>query len=304
MNGPTLVIMAAGMGSRYGGLKQLDSVGPSGELIIDYSIYDALKAGFGKVVFIIRKHFEGEFRDKIGRTIEKHADTAYAFQEIESLPDGFAVPEGREKPWGTGHAILCASEVVNEPFAVINADDFYGAGSFKSLSDFLKTAEDRDGIYNHCMVGYIMKNTLTDHGHVSRGACQEKDGFLESITELKKIMYKNAGVCYEADDGSLVDIDPDITVSMNMFGYTPGIFGELQTRFVQFLHNNIDNLKSEFFLPLVTSDLIEKGKATVRILPTDEQWLGVTYQEDKPYVVDAVNDLVTKGVYPARLWDE
>lgn len=303
MSTPTLVIMAAGMGNRYGGLKQIDSLGPSGELLIDYAVYDALKAGFGKIVFIIRHRFEDEFRAEIGRAIEDRVETAYAFQELDRLPAGFAVPPDREKPWGTGHAVLCAAGEVDGNFAVINADDFYGAGAYGLLYDYLVTAGDNGGTYDYCMVGYTLKNTLSDHGYVSRGVCSVSDGTLREIVELKKVRKCDAGACFMDDQYHWKEVDPESTVSMNMFGYTPGIFDELGHRFESFLRLNLDDPDAEFYLPVVTSDLIAEGTAAIRVLPTDEKWLGITYPEDKPAAAEAIETLVAAGAYPRKLWD-
>jgi dTDP-glucose pyrophosphorylase len=299
---PELVIMAAGMGSRYGGLKQIDPVGPSGEIIIDYSVYDALRAGFGKVIIIIRKDIEDMFRDSVGKRLEKHADIEYVFQELNSLPAGFAVPEGRTKPWGTGHALLCSRGIVTAPFAVINADDFYGASSYSILSKYLTTAADKNGVADFCMVAYKLSNTLTDHGHVARGVCEVgNDDMLKTIVEHTKIERHESAVRFE-EDSIWHDINPETLVSMNMFGFTPVFLDALNDNFPDFLIKSAQNLKAEYFMPSVVNNLIQQNKATVNVLSTNEKWLGVTYREDKPMVQKAVAALVASGAYPENLW--
>jgi len=304
MKTPTLVVMAAGMGSRYGGLKQIDPVGPNGEIIMDYSIYDAIKAGFGKVVFIIKEENEEIFKEAIGSRIEKLIDTAYVFQKIDNLPAGYNVPEGRVKPWGTGHAVLCCRDVVDTPFAVINADDFYGATSFKVLFDFLKDAEDSEGKYKYSMAGFVLENTLTENGHVARGICTvDSDGYLKEIHERTKIQKFENGAKYTEDGENWVSIPEGSTVSMNTWGFTPSLFKELEVAFPKFLDASKENiLKAEYFLPSVIDNLISENKATVKVLPSKERWYGVTYKEDKPVVNQAIRDLIKEGVYPEKLW--
>ncbi len=304
MASTTLVVMAAGIGSRYGGLKQIDPVGPSGEIVIDYSVYDAIRAGFDKVVFIIRKDIEQAFREKVGQTIEQRIDTEYVFQELDKIPEGFAVPEGRTKPWGTSHAVLCAAEAVPGPMAVINADDFYGAESFQILGDYLRSAKDTPDVYDWSMVGFVLRNTLSEHGHVARGVCTvDQGGNLQNITERTKIQPFDDGIKYTEDDGQTWhELDGGRIVSMNLWGFTPSLFTELRQRFPEFLRDNIDNPKSEFLLPFVVDDLIQLGRARVKVLPTDSRWLGVTYQDDKPRVKQAIQDLVDQGAYPENLW--
>lgn len=301
MKKPALVIMAAGMGSRYGGLKQIDPIGPNGEIIMDYSIYDALKAGFGKVVFIIKKEIEVAFREAIGSRVEKKVDTTYVFQDIDDLPEGFSRPQDRVKPWGTGHAVLSCKDCVDTPFAVINADDFYGRNSFEVLYDYLKDIDDVKS-YNYAMVGFILKNTLTEHGHVSRGICQVNDqGYLEEIQERTKIQRFDDGVKFE-ENGQWITIPEDSIVSMNMWGFTPSIFEELETGFVRFLEDNKDNIeKAEFFLPNLVGDLVRGNKAKVKVLPSGERWYGVTYREDKPVVKRAIEDMIKQGIYSEKL---
>jgi dTDP-glucose pyrophosphorylase len=306
MQKPALVIMAAGLGSRYGGLKQIDSVGPGGEILIDYSIYDALKAGFSKIVFIIRKETEEAFREKIGYRAEKLADTEYVFQSMEDLPASFLLPPDRKKPWGTGHAVLSCRKAVNVPFAVINADDFYGASTFRLLFDYLKTAEDRDGVFHYSMAGFQLENTLTEHGHVARGVCTvDREGFLSGIRERTRIQKFEDGTKYTEDGTNWVTIPAGSTVSMNTWGFTPSLLDELESGFPQFLRENREQLaKAEYFLPSVVDRLIQEGKARVKVLETKERWYGVTYQEDKPVVKQAILDLIRQGAYPEKLWRE
>jgi len=303
---PTLVIMAAGIGSRYGGLKQIDPVGQNGEIIIDYSIYDALKAGFGKVVFIINRNIEEAFKENIGNKIEKLVDTDYVFQSVDDIPKGFKVPDGRVKPWGTGHAVLSCKNHVSTPFAVINADDFYGPSSFQKIGKHLMNLKDSDSLYNYCMVGFKLENTLTENGHVARGVCTvNKEGYLEEIHERTKIQRFEDGTKYTEDGENWVLIPEGSTVSMNMWGFTPSIFNELKARFPEFLRKNESNLaKAEYFLPSVVDNLISSGKAVVRVLPSEEKWYGVTYKEDKPVVKNAISEMVKRGVYPANLWED
>ena len=302
---PTLVIMAAGMGSRYGGLKQIDPVGPSGEIIMDYSIYDAMKAGFGKVVFIIKKEIEDAFRETIGNRISKIVDTAYVYQEVYKVPSNFEVPQDRIKPWGTAHAVLCCKDVVNTPFAVINADDFYGSTSFEEIGKFLSEVKDDREFYNYAMVGFQLENTLTEHGTVARGVCNvDNENYLVNITERTKIKKFEDAAKYTEDGESWIDIPKGSTVSMNTWGFTPSIFEELEEGFSKFLEGNKENiLKSEYFLPSVVDNLIAEGKAKVKVMTSKEQWYGVTYREDKFQVKKAINDLINRGVYPRKLWD-
>lgn len=301
---PTLVVMAAGMGSRYGGLKQIDPIGPNNEIIIDYSIYDAIEAGFGKVVFIIKKDLEQNFRDAIGKKVEKIIDTDYAFQSIDDLPAGYKAPDERVKPWGTAHAVLSARKVVDTPFAVINADDFYGRTSYQKLFQHLSSVSETDEIYNYCMVGFIIENTLTDHGHVARGICTvDNDGYLKEIHERTKIMKFGDLSKYTEDDENWVDIPQRSIVSMNTWGFTPSLFDEIESRFPKFLESNKDNiLKAEYFLPSVVDELISENKAKVKVLESNDRWYGVTYREDKPVVKKAISDLIAKGTYPENLW--
>lgn len=306
MKKPVLVIMAAGMGSRYGGLKQIDPVDREGHIIMDFSIYDAKKAGFEKVVFIIKKENEKDFKDAVGRRIEKVMDTAYVYQELDSIPEGFAVPEGRVKPWGTAHAILCAAGEIDSPFAVINADDYYGRSAFEKIYQYLTTHED-DEKYRYTMVGYRLKNTVTDNGYVSRGVCalNEKNE-LVSVTERTRIEKRGSGVAYSEDGGSSwKEIDGNTLVSMNMWGFTESILEEIRSGFPAFLKKGLaeNPMKCEYFLPSVVSDLLSAGKASVAVLESEDKWYGITYKEDKPAVTAAVQKLKDSGRYPERLWN-
>lgn len=300
---PVLVVMAAGMGSRYGGLKQIDPVGPNGEIIIDYSVYDAIKAGFGKVVFIIKQDIENLFRKKISKNIEKHIDTQYVFQRLDDLPEGWCVPEGRSKPWGTAHAVMSCRRVVDTPFAVINADDFYGRKTFQVMNDYLEKIKDNNS-YNYCMVGFVLENTLTEHGTVARGICKvDNNGYLKNVQEITKIKKFGKTAKYTENGENWEILPSESTVSLNTWGFTPGFFKELEQGFVKFLSSNKNNLsKVEYFLPEVVGNLIEENRARVKVLPSKEKWYGVTYKDDKPLVVNAVNDLVKQGIYPEKLW--
>lgn len=304
---PVLVIMAAGMGSRYGGLKQMDPVGSNGELIIDFSIYDALKAGFKKIVFIIKKEIEADFKEVIGDRISKQCEVAYVYQDLNNLPEGFEKPADRVKPWGTGHAILSCQGVVDGPFAVINADDYYGSHAFQVIYDYLKDAQDDDK-YRYVMVGYMLENTLTDNGHVARGVCSTDDaGYLTGIKERTRIEKKDGGAAYTEDDGATWTMIPaGSTVSMNMWGFTESILPELNNRFAAFLEENLPKnpLKCEYFLPDVVGALLKEDKATVKVLKSADRWYGVTYKADKPVVVEAIKKLKDEGRYPEKLWED
>ncbi len=302
MQKPTLVVMAAGMGSRFGGLKQIEPIGPNGELIVDYAVYDAVKAGFGKVVFIIKKEIEALFKEKIGNRASRHIDVRYSYQSINDLPEGFTVPEGRTKPWGTAHAVLSCESEVDEPFAVINADDFYGRNSYKALFDFLSKIDNNDS-FDYCMVGFVLGNTLTENGHVARGVCTvDSTGKLEQITERTRIISADSGAKYTEDGETWIDIPADTTVSMNMWGFTPSIFKEIRKRFPHFLKSNADRIeKAEFYIPSLVDDLIKEGRANVTVLKSDEKWFGVTYKEDKKSVLEAINNMTGEGIYPTPL---
>lgn len=305
-NKTTLVIMAAGMGSRYGGLKQIDPVGPNGEIIMEYSIYDAIRAGFSKVVFIIKKEIEETFREVIGKKVEGIIDVEYVYQRVDNLPEGFSVPEGRVKPWGTGHAVLSAKDAVKTPFAVINADDFYGAETYRLLNGFLTNNQDAANKYKYCMVGFVIENTLTENGHVARGVCNvDSEGHLVGIHERTKIVKFGNETKYTEDDTNWIKIPEKSIVSMNTWGFNPSILNELEERFPVFLRKNQDNIiKAEYFLPTVVDDLIKEGKANVKVLSTTDKWYGVTYQEDKPVVKKSISDMVADQKYPSRLWED
>ena len=306
MKKTSLVIMAAGIGSRFGGgIKQLEPVGPSGEIIMDYSIYDALEAGFDKIVFIIRKDLEQDFKEIIGNRIEKIAPVEYAFQEKDDLPEGFSVPEGRVKPWGTGQAILAARDVIHEPFLVINADDYYGKEGFKRLHDYMVNEMDEDGdLYEMCMAGFILGNTLSENGGVTRGMCSVDDnGFLTKVTETYDIYKAEDGMHASTRAGEPVQVEEDQHVSMNMFGLPAKFMEELASGFPKFLANIPEgDLKAEYLLPTIVDQCIREGKARVRVLETPDKWFGVTYKEDKPTVVAAIRKLVDEGVYPEKLF--
>ena len=305
MSKPVLVIMAAGMGSRYGGLKQIDPVDEQGHMIIDFSIYDAIRAGFQKVVFIIKKENEADFRAAIGNRMERQLEVEYVYQEMNSLPAGYEVPEGRQKPFGTGHAVLSCSSVVDGPFAVINADDYYGRHAYQMIYDYLSNHQD-DEKYRYTMVGYILENTLTDNGHVARGVCvTDEQHYLTGINERTHIEKRNGNAEYTENDGATWTRIPEgSTVSMNMWGFSASILQELKERFPKFLDQNLKTnpLKCEYFLPTVVNDLIDEGKATVEVLKSLDKWYGVTYKEDTEYVVNAIQNLKKSGLYPEFLW--
>ena len=300
---PTLFVLAAGMGSRYGGLKQLDGLGPNGETIMDYSIFDAIRGGFGKIVFVIRKDFEEDFREKILSKYENHIPVELVFQSVDKLPAGFTCPEGRVKPWGTNHAVLMGKEVINEPFAVINADDFYGRDSFAVLGRWL--SELPEGAKNrYCMVGFRVGNTLSESGTVARGICSTNDeGCLTTVVERTEIMRVDGKVCYKDEQGAWVAVDDNTPVSMNMWGFTPDYFKYSEDYFIDFLKNNLDNLKAEYFIPLMVNKLINEGTATVKVLDTTSKWFGVTYAADRQGVVDKIQSLVDAGEYPSKLFE-
>ena len=302
----TLIIMAAGMGSRYGGLKQLDPLGPGGEFLLDYSIYDAVKAGFNKVVFVIKKENLELFRETVGERIEKAVKVEYAFQDIADIPENGSIPEGRVKPWGTAHAVYCCRKLVDEPFAVINSDDFYGAEAFKCLAKYLKSTEADNGtVRKYCMAAYMLKNTLTENGSVSRGVCMDKDGNLTSICEHTKIERLSDGKLVNTeDDGSQKELDENLHVSMNCWGFTPEFFNTLEKGLKTFFDvNKGEKLnKAEYYLLTAVQDEIDAGTATVKLLETDAKWFGVTYKEDRPKVVEAIRKLIADGVYPEKLW--
>lgn len=298
---PTLFILAAGMGSRYGGLKQLDGLGPSGETIMDYSVYDALRAGFGKIVFVIRHDFEQEFREKIISRYEGHVPVEVVFQDLNNLPEGFTAPEERTKPWGTGHAVLMGKDVIHEPFAVINADDYYGADSFRVLADFLTSVAGKSNTYG--MVGFNISNTLSENGGVSRGYCKvDEQGYLTDVTECHGIERKDGKLIHVLADGSVADFPENASVSMNMWGFTPDYFQYSEEAFVEFLKVNGKELKSEFYIPSVVNDLIKQGKISLKVEKTSSRWFGVTYAADRAATVAEFKRLVDEGVYPSPLF--
>lgn len=299
----TLVIMAAGMGSRFGGLKQIEPIDEYGNFIIDYSIYDAIKEGFTKVVFIIKKDNYDIFRETVGKRVEKYIEVEYVFQELDKLPSGYTVPEGRVKPWGTGHAILCCKDAVDENFAIINSDDFYGRDAFRVIGEFLRNNNDNDEVSEYAMAGYKVKNTLTDNGAVKRGVCQVEDGYLTKLIEssIDRVDGKLVATPLEGEEDFIVSEDD--TVSMNMFGFTPRIFDYLEERFPSFLDEHKDNMdKCEYLIPTLVFEEIDKCMARVRVLKTDAVWQGITYREDKDKVVNEIRKLVLNGEYPEGLW--
>ena len=306
MSKPVLVIMAAGMGSRYGGLKQIDPIDEQGHIIMDFSIFDAKRAGFEKVVFIIKKENEADFKEAIGKRIEKVMKVEYVFQDVHNIPAGFSVPEGRVKPWGTAHAVLSAIDVIDGPFAVINADDYYGKDAFQKIYDYLSTHKD-DEKYRYTMVGYELGNTLTENGHVSRGICSlNENNELVSVVERTHIEKKGDGAIYTEDGGvSWHSLPVDSVVSMNMWGFGASFLQEVEQGFVSFLEENLVNnpMKCEYYLPTVVSNLLADNRATVAVLTSVDRWYGVTYKEDKPVVVAAIKNMKESGLYPERLWN-
>lgn len=302
MNKPTLLILAAGIGSRYGGLKQLDTVGPNGEAIIDYSIYDAIQAGFGKVVFVIRKSIEKDFKEFIGNKLEGKIEIEYAYQELEKIPANIKLNPERVKPLGTGHAVLVAKDVINENFAVINADDFYGRDAYLTIAKHF--AELNNNSLDNCMVGYNLKNTLSDHGYVSRGQCtSDENNFLIDVVERTHIEKKTDGIYFENENNEEQLLAGNTLVSMNFWGFTPQYFVELENRFTKFIEENKNELKAEFFIPTVVNELITEGKGKTKVLESNAAWFGVTYQEDRPVVVESIRELIKAGKYPENLWN-
>ncbi len=302
MDKPTLLILAAGIGSRYGGLKQLDTVGPNGEAIIDYSIYDAIQAGFGKVVFVIRKSIEKDFKEFIGNKLEGKIEVEYAYQELEKIPANVSLNPERVKPLGTGHAVLVAKDVISENFAVINADDFYGRDAYLTIAKHFAVLNNNS--LDNCMVGYNLKNTLSDHGYVSRGQCTSDDNnFLIDVVERTHIEKKADGIYFENENKEEQLLNGNTLVSMNFWGFTPQYFVELENRFAKFIEANKDELKAEFFIPTVVNELITEGKGKTKVLESDATWFGVTYQEDRPVVVESIRKLISAGKYPQNLWE-
>jgi UTP-glucose-1-phosphate uridylyltransferase len=306
MISPTLLVLAAGMGSRYGGLKQMDPVGPvdqscpenGRETILDYSVYDALRAGFGRVVFVIRRDMEASFKEIVAMRFQRHIAVEYVFQDLDKLPPGFSAPSGRTKPWGTTHAILMAANAINEPFAVINADDFYGAEGYRVLAQYL-----RSGMQDYAMVGFVLRNTLSDFGAVARGVCQvSSDGFLEGVAELTKIERDGAHARNTDASGKVIRLSGDEIVSMNMWGFTPHVFEQLRDYFQNFLESKGTEMRSECYLPSAVNEYAQAGSARVTVLRTHDSWFGVTYREDHPRVVENIGRLIREGIYPQRLW--
>ena len=299
---PTLLVLAAGMGSRYGGLKQLDGLGPNGETIMDYSIYDAARAGFGKVVFVIRHAFESDFREKIITKYNKIIDVELVFQELDALPEGYTLPADRVKPWGTNHAIMMGEKAIHEPFAVINADDFYGKESFQILADALNAMGGSRNKY--CMVGYRLGNTLSESGHVSRGVCQtDEQKYLTTVVEHYEVQRKgNVVIFKDQETNEFKEIDENLPVSMNMWGFTPDYFEHSDKDFKEFLKANVSNIKAEYGIPTMVNKLIQTKTATIKVLDTPCKWFGVTYKEDRPSVVSKINQLIQSGVYPSKLF--
>ena len=301
---PTLVVMAAGMGSRYGGLKQIEPVGPNGEIIMEYSVYDAREAGFGKAVFIIKREIEDIFKEMVGEKIAAVMPVEYVYQNISDVPAGISVPPDREKPWGTGHAVMCTKGIVNEPFAVINADDYYGKHAFKIMYDFLTKPQPEDGTRHYALAGYQVENTLTENGHVTRGVCDvDKNGILTGINERLRVQKFGAETKYSDNGENWVTIPPKTTVSMNFWGFTPDIIDILHERFPAFVEASQSNiLKAEYFLPVVADGLVKENIADVKVLTSHDKWYGVTYKEDRQGVVDALKSMTDKGLYPKELW--
>lgn len=296
---PTLLILAAGLGSRYGGVKQMDKIGPGGESIIDYSVFDAIRAGFGKVVFVLNSKIEKDFREIYEPRLKGKIETGYVLQELTAVPDGVEINPERVKPWGTGHAVLVAKDLINEPFAVINADDFYGRHAYTLISDFLKKIQSQSNSY--AMVGYRLSNTLSDNGTVSRGICQSENGLLTDVVERTSIEKVGNKIVFR-EDNETFELSADAVVSMNFWGFSADFFNKLDRDFREFIAKYSDQLKSEFFIPSVVNDLIKKGESTVEMLTSDDQWFGVTYQEDKESTIKNIQKLIDKGVYPPKLW--
>ncbi len=297
---PTLLILAAGIGSRYGGVKQMDKIGPSGESIIDYSVFDAIRAGFGKVVFVLNPKIEKDFKEIYETKLAGKIETDYVLQEVSAVPDGVCVSKNRVKPWGTGHAVLVAKNVINEPFAVINADDFYGKKAFILISKFLSDLKLNSSEY--AMVGYKLANTLSENGSVSRGICKTENGLLTDVVERTSIEYVNNDIMY-TDNGETHKIDSQSVVSMNFWGFSPLYFNQLEKDFISFINKNSEEIKAEFYIPTVVNNLIDKKEASIKMLTSDDQWFGVTYQEDKETTIKKVGELVKAGVYPTNLWN-
>lgn len=303
MTKPTLLILAAGLGSRYGSLKQIDSIGPSGERIIDYSVYDAVKAGFGKIVYVIRESFEEEFKEVILDSLPPEIETDYVCQELHYIPEDIDYSSERQKPWGTGHALMIAESKINEPFAVINADDFYGLESFRLAAEYLLDG-DESKKDEYALIGYRLKNTLSEFGSVSRGICEiDANNYMTSIVEIKEIKIENDGFVFKNENGEWQSLTGDENVSMNMFAFKPSVFDKLEKYFRDFLKNNNNNLKLEFYIPTAINEMIHNKEAEVKVLESNASWFGLTYAEDKPIVRSKMNKLIEKGLYPAKLWE-
>jgi UTP-glucose-1-phosphate uridylyltransferase len=301
---PTLLILAAGLGSRYGSLKQIDSIGPSGERIIDYSVYDAIKAGFGKIVYVIRESFEEEFKEIILDSLPKEIETDYVCQELHYIPKDIEYPNERKKPWGTGHALMIAAPKINEPFAVINADDFYGYESFQIAADYLLNS-DESKKNEYALIGYRLKNTLSEFGSVSRGICEvDENNYMTSIVEIKEIKIENNGFVYKDENGEWQSLTGDENVSMNMFAFKPSVFDKFEKYFREFIVNNYDDLKSEFYIPTAIDEMIHNNEAKVKILESNALWFGLTYADDKPIARNKMKQLIDKGLYPSNLWSD
>lgn len=302
MQEPTLVIMAAGMGSRFGGLKQITAVDDNGHAIIDFSLFDARRAGFKKIVFIIKHEIEDSFKAAVGNRMEKYFNVEYVFQQLDCLPEGYTVPEGREKPWGTGHAVACCKDAVDGPFAVINADDFYGLGAYKAIYEYLKQDRPKS---EYAMVGYRLRNTVTENGHVSRGICEVENGYLSGITERTHIEKRGDDAAYTEDGENFTDISGDAIVSMNFWGFSTQMLDELNARFTKFLDNNVpvNPIKCEYFLPFIANEQLEEGLCTVEVLNCSETWYGMTYREDLESVRNAIANMKENGIYPEKLWE-
>lgn len=299
---PALVVLAAGMGSRYGGLKQMDPMGPNGETVLDYSVFDAIRAGFSKVIFVIREDFADAFRENVGAKFTHQIEVAYAFQTLDDLPAGFSIPDGREKPWGTTHAIRAARHEIDRPFAVINADDFYGRDAYLQAAAFLTRNAPEDGKAHYALVGYQLTNTLSDHGSVNRGICQTSDGLLQGVEEIVNIARKDQDeIAGRSLEDKAVLVDEDVIVSMNLWGFPVSFLDEIETHFTEFLQEHGSEMKSECYIPTVVDDLVAKGKADCHVLETSSSWFGVTYPEDKPHVVLSIQQLIDSGEYPTPL---
>lgn len=300
---PILLIMAAGLGSRYGGLKQIDKIGPNGEILLELAVHDAIKAGFERIVFILRKEIKEEFKNLIGNKLEQYVEVQYAIQDIENLPQGYTVPLERTKPWGTGQAILCARSIVDAPFAAINADDFYGQEAFKKIYEFLINNKD-ENMYG--MIGYKLCNTLSENGHVARGVCRVKNGYLEEVVERTKIIKRDESAFYIEDDKKWIELDYNSTVSMNMWGFNTSIFQALEDRFKEFLDTEVkvNPQKSEYFIPSVVSNLLSENKISVKVMKSEDKWYGITYKEDKYIVRSAIENMIKDGIYNKNIWEE